>query len=47
MEPKDLKNSNNELQATSENGKVAPMHMESQDTDGETEKIQAETPEAE
>ncbi len=47
MEPKDLKNSNNELQATSENGKVAPMHLESQATDGETEKIQAENPEAE
>jgi hypothetical protein len=40
MEPKDLKNSNNELKATAENNTVASTHLGNQTSDVETEKIQ-------
>lgn len=40
MEPKDLKNSGDELNVTSENYEVAPMHPENQNADVEIDKIQ-------
>ncbi len=40
MEPKDLKNSGDELNVTSENYEVAPMHPENQNSDIEIGKIQ-------
>ncbi|MGV8137694.1 MAG: DUF349 domain-containing protein [Mangrovibacterium sp.] len=40
MEPKDLKNSGDELNVTSENYEVAPVHPENQNADVEIDKIQ-------
>ncbi|MGV8092624.1 MAG: DUF349 domain-containing protein [Mangrovibacterium sp.] len=40
MEPKDLKNSNDELKVTPEDNRVTPMHLENQTSDVETKKIQ-------
>lgn len=47
MEPKDLKNSDDELKATPDDNGAAAMHPENQKSDVETEKIQEQKPDPE